>query len=146
VDPNPWLDFAFAEIVQVRLPMRVLLEISGRTLGQQYVPGVAAIHHALCHTHARAGDVRHLVNVNYTADRTTMDPHAKGKLRVIFKSPTYFQRTFDWRLRTAEKNQRHAVTGWNSDQPAGGFLALKLIRTPNNLVEQLEQGALLINQ
>ena len=52
--------FAFSEIMEVRLPMSVLLQIFGDAFREENVSGVAAIHHALGHVNARAGDVRPL--------------------------------------------------------------------------------------
>jgi len=132
--------------MQVWLPMRVLFEIVGRTFRKQNVSGIAAVHHALRDVDTGARHVRHLVDVNDPADGAAVYAHPQVKLRVFLESPAYLQGAFDWRLRTAVKNQRHAVTGWDSNQPAGRFLALEFICAMDDLVEHVEQGSLLVNQ
>src|SRR2546428_6149114 len=52
------LDFAFAEIMQVRPPMAVLLQIFRDAFGEKNVSRTPAIHHQLRNVHAGACDVR----------------------------------------------------------------------------------------
>ena len=68
--------FAFAEIMQIRLPLVVLLEIFGGVLRHQNVTGVTAIHDALSDVDAGAGNVRLLVQIGDFVDRTTVNAHA----------------------------------------------------------------------
>ena len=53
--------FTFAEIMQIRLPLVVLLEVFGGVLRHQNVTGVTAIHDALGDVDPGAGNVRLLV-------------------------------------------------------------------------------------
>jgi hypothetical protein len=107
--------------------MRILFEIVGRAFGKQNVPRIAAVHHALRDVYTGTRHVRHLVDVNDAADRAAVYAHPQGKLRVLLESPAYLQGALDRRLRTAVENQRHAVTGWDSNQSASRFLALEFI-------------------
>ena len=56
-------DFAFAEFVQMRLPVSVMTEILRDALRKQNVSGIATIHHALRHVDAYAGDIGPLVYI-----------------------------------------------------------------------------------
>jgi len=47
VEAHAVFDFAFAEVVQVRLPMSILIQIFGDTLGKQDVSRITAVHHPL---------------------------------------------------------------------------------------------------
>ena len=76
------LYFAVAEIVQVRSPLSVLLQIFRDTLGGENVPGITAIHHSLCHVNASSGDIRLIVNVRDPAYRPAVDAHAYLELRM----------------------------------------------------------------
>ena len=51
-------DFALAEFMQVRLPVRVFLQIFSDVLREQNVSGIAAVHDPLCDIDAGASHVR----------------------------------------------------------------------------------------
>ena len=51
------LHFARTEIVQQRSPLLVFFEIFGDMLGEEDVPGIAAIHHPLRHVDSRTGQL-----------------------------------------------------------------------------------------
>ena len=53
--------FTFAEIMKIRLPLVVLLEVFGGVLRNQNVTGVTAIHDALGDVDPGAGNIRLLV-------------------------------------------------------------------------------------
>ena len=53
--------FTFAEIMKIRLPLVVLLEVFGGVFRHQNVTGVTAIHDALGDVDTGAGNVRLLV-------------------------------------------------------------------------------------
>ena len=72
--------FTFAEIMKIRLPLVVLLEIFGGVLRHQNVTGVTAIHDALGDVNAGAGNIRLLVQVGDFVNRTTVDAHADPDL------------------------------------------------------------------
>ncbi len=75
MQPQPILDFAFAEIMQARLPMPVLAQVLGNVRGQKNMSCIAAIHHSLGHIDSRTGYVRFLINVRDSVDRTAMNSH-----------------------------------------------------------------------
>ena len=68
--------FAFAEIMQIRTPLRVLFEIICHMLGQQDVSAVPTIHHPLRDVDASAGDVRPFVHVGHFVHWAAMNAHA----------------------------------------------------------------------
>ena len=75
--------FAFAEIMQERLPVWVLLEIFGDVFRKQDVSGIAAIHHPLRDVHSGAGNIRPLIHVDHPADRPAVNAHAQPQFRVL---------------------------------------------------------------
>ena len=74
------LSFAFAEIVQIWLPLVVLLEVFRGMFRYQNVAGVTAIHDALGDVDAGAGNVRLLVQIGDFVYWTTVDAHADADL------------------------------------------------------------------
>ena len=77
------LHFDVAEIVQARLPVRVLREIVGYALRQQDVPGVGTIHDALRRVHPGAGDVRAIVHIRHRIDRSAVNSHPHADMRMV---------------------------------------------------------------
>ena len=67
--------FTFAEIMQIRLPLVVLLEIFGSVLRHENVTGVTAVHDALGDVDAGAGNVRLFVQIGDFVHGTTVDTH-----------------------------------------------------------------------
>src|SRR5438876_8906691 len=68
----------FTEVMQVRLPVRVLLEIFGRMFGQQNVPGVTAVHHPLGRVDTATSHICLAVYIHHSADRTAVYAHAQA--------------------------------------------------------------------
>ena len=56
-DARAVFDFKFAQFLQTRPPLRILLEVVRHALGKKNVPGVAAVHHPLGDVNARASDI-----------------------------------------------------------------------------------------
>ena len=110
---NVVLYFAGAKIMQQRLPMLVLLQILGDTLGQQNVSSVAAIHHPLGHVNPRAGDVGALIDIDHSTDWPAVHPHAQLKLRMLLQHAADRHRTFHRLFRVFVEDQRHPVAGRN---------------------------------
>src|SRR6266404_6817368 len=119
--------FTLAKLMQVRLPVRVFLEIFSDVLRQQNVSGIAAIHDPLCDIDARASHVRFSGCVDDTAYGSTVYPHPQLKFRMLLESTAYFQRAFNRRFRAMIKNQRDAVACWDFDQAPGRFRSLEFI-------------------
>ena len=55
------LQFAFAQLMQIRSPARILFQVFADMLGDQNVSGIATIHDSLRHVDASPGDIRLLV-------------------------------------------------------------------------------------
>jgi hypothetical protein len=128
------LYFTLAEFMQVRLPVRVFLEIFSDVLREQDVSGIAAVHDPLCHIDAGASYVRFSGCVDDPTHGSTVYAHSQLNLRILLESTAYFQRAFNRRLRAMIKNQRDAVACWDFDQAPGRFRGLEFIRTSDNLV------------
>ena len=103
--------FAFAEIVQKRTPLRIMLQVVGDTFGKKDVSGIAAIHHSLRDVDAGAGNVGLLVQISDFIDRTAVNSHAHAKFGMIFQRLANFHCAQDRRFRVVSKNERAAVAG-----------------------------------
>ncbi len=76
--------FAFAEIVQERLPFRIVFKIFRHVPGEKNVSRVAAIHHSLRHVNACPGEVGLFVQVSDFIDRATVNSHSHPHFRMTF--------------------------------------------------------------
>src|SRR5438046_9705914 len=126
--------FTLAKFMQVRLPVRVFLQIFSHLLRQQNVSGVAAVHDPLRDIDAGASHVRFSGCVDDSADWSTVYAHSQLNFRMFLESAAYFQRAFNRRFRAMIKNQRDAVARWDFDQAPGRFRSLEFIGTSDNLV------------
>src|SRR5213592_327141 len=126
--------FTLAKFVQVRLPVRVFLEIFSDVLREQNVSGVAAIHDPLCDIDASASHVRFSCRVDDPADRSTVYAHSELKFRILLERSAYFQRAFSWRVRTMIKNKRDAGACRDSEQPPRRFRDVEFISASDDLV------------
>ena len=59
--PNAVFHLSFAKVMEVRAPVRIMLEILGDAFGNQNMSRIAAIHHSLRHVNPGASDVRFAV-------------------------------------------------------------------------------------
>ena len=112
VDADAGLYVTFAEIMQVRPPMRILLEIFSRAFRKQNVPGIAAVHHALRKVDAGASYVRHLVDIDYAADYIAraiqLNPHdaeAHNNLGSVLRHQRKLDDAFDAYQRALTEEQ-----------------------------------------
>ena len=126
--------FTLAKFMQVRLPVRVFLEIFSDVLREQNVSGIAAVHDPLCDIDAGASHVRFSGCVDDPTDGSTVYAHSQLKFRMLLESAAYFQRAFNRRFRAMIKNQRDAVACRDFDQAPRRFRGLEFIRTSDNLV------------
>src|SRR4029077_14081045 len=108
--------FTLAKFMQVRLPVRVFLEIFSDMLREQNVSGIAAVHDPLCDIDAGASYVRFIYCVDDPTHGSTVYAHSQLKFRMLLESAAYFQRAFSWRFRAIIKNQRDAVARRDCDQ------------------------------
>src|SRR5436190_15374323 len=96
--------FTLAKFMQVRLPVRVFLDIFSDVLRQQNVSSIATVHDPLCRVDASAGHVRFSGCVDDPTDGSTVDAHSQLKFRMLLESAAYFQRAFNRRLRAMVKD------------------------------------------
>src|SRR5437773_8484073 len=96
--------FTLAKFMQVRLPVRVFLQIFSDVLREQNVSGIAAVHDPLCHIDARASHVRFSGCVDDSADGPAVYAHSQLKFRMLLERAAYFQRTFNRRFWAMIKN------------------------------------------
>src|SRR5437763_2709433 len=82
-EANAMFYFTLAKFMQVRLPVRVFLEIFSDMLREQNVSGIAAVHDSLCDIYAGASHVRFSGCVDDSADRSTMYAHSQLKFRMF---------------------------------------------------------------
>jgi hypothetical protein len=127
-------DFTLAKFMQVRLPVRVFLEIFSDVLREQNVSGIAAVHNPLCDIDAGASHVRFSGCVDDPTDGSAVYTHSQLKFWMLLESAAYFQRAFNRRFWAMIENQRDAVACWDFEQAPRRFRSLEFIRTSDNLV------------
>src|SRR5712692_7531354 len=135
--------FAFAEIVEMRVPARKRYEIVRHAFRQENMPGIAAIHHALSHVDTGTGDIGPLVYIQDYIDRPAMNSHPQPNLGMIFYCRADLHCTFNWRFMIAKKHKRHSIAGWQANQFLLGFGATKS-RTAFHNARQLAHDAALL--
>ncbi len=128
------LYFAFAEIVQPRLPLTILREIVRDPFGKQDVTGIAAIHHALGHIDSATRDVGALVHIQDFIHGTAVDAHSHLHLGSSFQRRADLQSAMCRRFRAVAEDQRHSLTARQPDELAGCFRRAHLLRLPDDLV------------
>ena len=140
------LHFAFAEVVQVRLPVPVLRQIFRHAFREKNVSGIAAIHHALGHVHASPGHVGPVVHIGHPTHGSAMDAHPHFEFRMTPQRLAGLHRASDWRIRSGGKSERHSVSGRQPDQFSGRFRGAESIGVADDLIELVQRLVLLINQ
>ena len=136
------LHFAFAQVVELRLPLAVLLQIFRHAFGEQNVPGIAAIHDPLRHVNAGPGDVGAAADIRHFAHRTAMNPHPDRDLGVLLERLRNLDRTLHRFLRIVAKDQRHPIPGRKPDELLVG--RLRHLRSRQHDVGQLAHALLLL--
>ena len=138
--------FAFAEIVELRLPPRILFQIFGDMLGEQNVAGITAVHHPLGYVDSGTGDVGLLIQIGYFVNGAAVNPHADTKLRIVFQRSGNLYGTQDWRFRTIAKDKRTAVARRQTKQLTFCLRQAELLRSTNDFLQRLKLLALLVNE
>ena len=110
-DARAVFHFARTEVVQERSPLLVFFEVFSHMLGEQNVPGVAAIHHPLGHIDSSAGEIGPSVYIDHAAHWPTVDSHPKLQAGVSLERAANFHRAVRRRFGTSVKDQRHPVAG-----------------------------------
>ena len=90
VDADAVFHFTLSEIVQVRLPLPILLQIFRDMPGEKNVARITAIHDPLCDVDAGARDVRLLVQICDRVHRATVNSHTNTKFRMLLELLTDF--------------------------------------------------------
>src|SRR6266436_9513955 len=126
--------FTLAKFMQVRLPVRVFLDIFSDMLREQDVSGIAAVHDPLCDIDAGAGHVRFSGCVDDPTHGPTVYAHSQLKFRMLLESAAYFQRAFNRRFWAMIKNQRDAVACGDCNQAPSRLCGLEFVCTSDNLV------------
>ena len=106
--------------------------------------GIAAIHHPLSKVNSRPSHVCLVVQISHLIDRPAMNAHAKSNMRIALQRFGNFHCTMHRFFRTLEKNQRHTITGCNTNQFAGCTTLAELRCRSHNLIELLHHFALLV--
>ncbi len=145
MEPDAVLDLAFAEVAQTRCPLPRMNQIVRHVLREQDVPGITAIHHALRHVNASAGQVGPPVHVRHLADRAAVDPHAHRKLGMFLERFGNLERAPGRLLRALAKDERHAIAGREPDELFVGRFAHRRGRE-HDLDELVEPLLLLLVQ
>ena len=131
---NTMFYFTLAKFMQVRLPVRVFLQIFSDMLRQQNVSRITAVHDPLCDIDPSTSHVRFSGCIDDPTDRSTVYAHSQLKFRIPLESAAYFQRAFRWRFRTIIKDKRYAVACGDCEQAPRRFRGLVFIRPSDNLV------------
>jgi hypothetical protein len=120
--------------MQVRLPVRILLQIFGHMLRQQNVSGITAVHDPLCHVDSSSSHVPFSRYVDHTTNRSAVYAHSQPELRMLLERAANFQRAFDGRFRAVIKNQRDPVACRDFNQTPRCLRGLEFIRATDNFV------------
>ena len=107
---------AVAEVVQVRPPMTVLLQVFRHMSREKNVTGIAAIHDPLRHVDARPGDVGPPAHIGHFAYRPAVDAHPHCDLRMSPERLCDLERTTRRLFGAVAKDQRHPVAGGKPHQ------------------------------
>jgi hypothetical protein len=139
-------DFTFAEIEQVRPPLRILLEIVRDTFGEQDVSGIAAIHDALRHIDSDTRDIGLFVQIGDLVNRAAMDSHAHLQFRMALEGLANFQRAENRRFQAVAEHERTTITGRQPQKFAFRFRFLELVGAAHDLAQRLDLIALFGDQ
>ena len=84
MDPFAVFNDALAQVMQVRLPLPVVLQILGDMPGEKDVSGISAIHHPLRGIDPGASNIYSIVDISNLIDRSTVNAHSQLQLRMFF--------------------------------------------------------------
>ena len=139
------LDLAFAQITQPRRPLPVLHQIIRHMLGEENVPGVAAIHHPLRHVDSGPGKIDAPSHVGHFAHGPAVNAHPDRNFRVLAERLGDLERAARWLFRAVMKDQRHPVAGRQPNELFVGRIA-HLHRPEHDFCELAEALLLFFDQ
>src|SRR5436309_1897698 len=105
-------DLAFANLMQIRPPASVMLEIVCHAPREKNMSGISAIHHSLRGVNAGTRDVRLFVQVGNFIYRATVNSHSDSKFGMMFELFANLESAEHWRFGAIAKNERAAVASW----------------------------------
>jgi hypothetical protein len=138
--------FDFTQLMQLGSPMSKWREIVGHAFRQKNVPGIAAIHYALRQVDSRSGNIRSIVYIQNFVDRPAMNSHAQPNFWMTSQGLANFQRGPHGRFRGIKKDKGHSVPDRYPNQFPGCIRNAELFSAANNLIELLDDFALLVHQ
>ena len=109
--PDAVLYVALTQVTQTRRPLPILHQVIRNVLGEENVPGVAAIHDPLRHVDSGSGDIGASAHVSHFAHRSAVNAHPHRKFRVLEERFGNLECAPGRFLRAAAKHQRHPVAG-----------------------------------
>ena len=135
------LNLAFAQITQPRRPLPILHQIIRHVLGEEDVPGIAAIHHPLRHVDPGPGEVGAPAHVGHFAHRPAVNAHPDRNFRMLPERLGDFERAPRRLFRAVAKDQRHPIAGRQPNELFVGRVAH--LRRPEHDFRQLVEALLL---
>ena len=75
----------FSDVVQMRSPVSILLQVFGEMLREENMSGIATIHDALRHVNPSPEEIGLIVHIRDWIDRATVNAHAYFKFRVTLQ-------------------------------------------------------------
>ena len=100
---GPVFHLTLAQLVQIGLPNPIILQVLRNVARKQDVSRISTIHHPLCDVDAGSGNIRLIIHVSDSADRTAMQPHADAAERISPKPFCQFHRTLSRSFRGCKK-------------------------------------------
>src|SRR5438105_15838806 len=106
--------------------------------GRKNMPGIAAIHDALCHVDPPSRDVRLVVNIGDLIHWAAVHSHPQLDMRMLLQCSADLERTSHRLFRTVEEKERHPVSGRHPDQSTSRFGGPKTFSVSRDLVAILQ--------
>src|SRR4029453_17850575 len=75
--------FAFAQLMQVRSPSRVILEVFSNVFREKNVPSIATVHYSPGDVDTSPGHIHLLVQISHFVDWAAVNSHTDSKFRAI---------------------------------------------------------------
>jgi hypothetical protein len=75
---------AVAQVMQLRLPLPVVLQIVGDMSRKKNVSRISAVHHPLCDVNSSTCDIYSIINVSNLVYWSTVNTHPQFQRRVVF--------------------------------------------------------------
>jgi hypothetical protein len=146
MEPQPVLHLAHSQIVQTSLPVPILSQIFRSVCRQKNMARIATIQYSLRHIDSCPCDVRFLINIRDSVDRTAVNAHPQLDARMILQCSANLERTPGRFFRTAEENERHPIASRHSNKFVACFRSAETFGTPHDLVQLLQQFNLLVHE